>query len=280
MARTINQIQAQLIANVQADPQLSQLTSTSRRAIWRLWTYVIAVSINILEQLMDIFTANTEATIARGVPLTAQWFQQKCFEFQYDATNPQVLQLIDLIPQYPVVNPALRIVTRASVRTDLSNIVKVKVAKSAVPEPLTVLELAALQSYIDILGTPGVRYVVESTPADKLYIEATVYYSGGYSSVIQDNVIRAILNYFAAIPFDGTLKMSDLENVVRNTTGVTDVVFANVQARSNSTAFGSGTNLVSNYAYVSRLWPTVAGYIVEETTSGQTFADKITFIAE
>lgn len=280
MARSINEIQAELIANVQADSTLAQLNSTSRRAIWRLWTYVFAVSINILEQLMDIFTVNTENTIANGVPLTAQWFQQKCFEFQYDAANPQILQLINLIPQYPVVNPALRIVTRCSVKTDLSNIVKIKAAKSTVPEPLTSAELAALQSYVEIIGTPGVRYVAVSTPADKLFIEASVYYNGAYSAVIQDNVINGILNYFANIPFDGNLKMTDLETTVRNITGVTDVVFKNVQARADSTAFGSGTSLVLNNTYTTRLWSTVAGYIEEETTSGQTFADKITFIPE
>lgn len=280
MARSVATIQAELIANVQADPTLAGLTSTSKRAIWRLWTFVFAVSINILEQLMDVFKTNTETTVSLAAPQTGQWLQDRVFKFQYDAVTPQIIQLIDLIPQYPVVNAALRIVTRASVKTGLSGAVNIKVAKSEPPEALNGSELSALQSYVSLIGVTGIAYAVTSAAPDKLYIQADVYFNGGYSSIISTNVIAAIDTYLSQLPFDGSLKLTDLEAAIRNTQGVNDVVLRNVKARADSTAFASGTFLVTDNQYVGRLWPTVAGYIVGETTTGQTFADSLNFIAE
>lgn len=280
MARTIDDIQQQIITNVQATPELAGATSTSKRAIWRLWTYVVAVAINLFEQLQDVFLTQVESTVALSAPQTPQWVQDRVFKFQYDAANPQIIQLIDLVPQYPVVNTDLCIVTRCSVRSSGSGRVQVKVAKSEPPEALDSLELAALQSYMNIIGVAGIAYNCTSAEADKLYVAASIYYQGGYSAVISDAVITAIDAYFAGIPFDGNMKLLDLEIAIRNVPGVNDVVFDNVIARNDGTPYGSGTALVLNNTTISRQWATVAGYIVGETTSGATLVDTLTFIPE
>lgn len=280
MARSIDEIQAAIIADVQADSTLSGLTSTSKRAIWRLWTFVIAVSINILEQLIDVFKTNTDATVLLSSPQTPQWLQDKVFKFQYSATNPQVIQIIDLVPQYPVVDTTLRIVTRCSVKTNLAGSVTVKVAKGTTPAPLSGGELAALQSYVAIIGVTGVAYAVTSTDSDKIYINADVYYQGAYASIIQTNLINAVNSFLASLPFDGTMKINDLEMAMRQAEGVNDVVLKNVVARANGTALVNGTYLVINNQFVGRLWPTISGYMVTETTSGSTINDTINYIAE
>ena len=278
MARSISEIESQIVSDVKSN--IPELTSTSKRSIWGLWCYVYALCISTFEQLLDIFKSNTENTVANAIPLTAQWLQNKVFEFQYDATNPQVLQLINFVPQYPLINTSLRIVTRCSVKTDISNIVKIKVATGNTPAALSSLQISALQSYINTLGTAGIKYIVTSTNSDKIYIAADIYYQGVYSSVISANVIAAINNYFSSIPFDGAVKLSDLENAIRNTTGVNDCVLKNVSARADSTAFGSGTDLILNNQLIGRIWNTVSGYIVPETTTGNTLADTLNFIAE
>ena len=278
MARSISEIESQIVSDVKSN--IPELTSTSKRSIWGLWCYVYALCISTFEQLLDIFKSNTENTVANAIPLTAQWLQNKVFEFQYDATNPQVLQLINFVPQYSVINTSLRIVSRCSVKTDISNIVKIKVATGNTPAALSSLQISALQSYINTLGTAGIKYIVTSTNSDKIYIAADIYYQGVYSSVISANVIAAINNYFSSIPFDGAVKLSDLENAIRNTTGVNDCVLKNVSARADSTTFGSGTDLILNNQLIGRIWNTVSGYIVPETTTGNTLADTLNFIAE
>jgi hypothetical protein len=281
MARQISEIQQQMIDNIAADSVLGTLlTSTSKRAIYRLFTYVVAVAINALEQLMDIFTAEVEAVAAAAAPATPAWLQAQIFDFQYSATTPQVVQLINFAPAYPVVDETLRIITRCSVTTNLSNSVIIKVATGEPPAALSAPQLAALQSYVTEIGVAGVVYNVISQASDKLYVQANVYYQGQYSAVIKANVVAAIENFLAGIPFNGQVKISDIEDAITAVEGVTDVVLVNVRARADGTAFASGSFLVQNQQTVSRLWGTVAGYMVGETGTGNTLNDSLTFIAE
>lgn len=280
MARSIAEIQKAIIADVQAQPELAAMNSTSKRAIWRLWTFVVAVAVNLLEQIQDVFVSQVENIAATTAPQTAQWIQAKVFEFQYDSTTPQVLQLINLVPQYPIINTDLRIVTRCSVRRNLNNSVLIKVAKSEVFEALVTAEINALQSYINILGVAGIRYQVSSANSDKLYVQADIYFAGEYASVVSANVIAAIEAHLASLPFDGSMLLSALELSIKAVTGVNDVVFRNVRARKDSDSLSAATYLVQNSQTLSRLWATQSGYIVGETTSGNTLSDTLNFIAE
>ena len=58
------------------------------------------------------------------------------------------------------------------------------------------------------------------------------------------------------------------------------MVFNNVRARKNADALSSATYLVQANELIARQWPTISGYIVGETTSGNTLADTLTFIPE
>ena len=278
MARTIAEIQKQMLDNLAADSTLAPLlTSTSKRAIYTLWTFIVATSIALFEQILDVFTKHVETTVAKGSPSSAAWLQDQVFKFQYSADVPQVIQLINFAPQYPVVDETLRIVTRCSVTSDLANNVIVKVAKAEPPEALEALEVAALQQYVDTIGAAGITYLVRSTDPDRLYIQATIFYSGQYSSVIQANVITALNNLLATLNFGGDIKVSEIERAILSVPGVVDVISNNIKARAEATLFADGTDLVLNNATVARLWPTQAGYIVEEDTAGKTFADSLIF---
>jgi hypothetical protein len=264
MAREISVIENQITDQVAADTVLSaNLTSTSKRAIWRLWAFITAAAIAILEQLIDQNKVEVEKLIAQAAPGTPQWLQAQVFKFQYSDTNPQVIQLINLAPVYPTVDPSLRIVTRCSVTTDLANIVTIKTAKNDPPEALDGLQLSALTSYINQVGVAGIQYNVVSLAPDRLFVSAQVYYTGLFSSVIKSNVILAINNYLARIPFNGQIKVSELEEAILDVDGVTDVILIDVSARADATPF-PGTALVQGQALASRLWPTVAGYAVSE----------------
>jgi hypothetical protein len=283
MARTIDTIQAEIIATKNAQPELDGLTSTSKRSIWQLWTYIVATSIAILEQLLDVFVVNVEAQVSASAAASALWVQSKMFAFQYDATTPQIVQLINTVPQYPVVDATKRIITACSVTSDISNVVNIKVAKSTPLAALTTLEQASAQGYINTIGIAGINYNIISLPADKIYIDASIYYQGQYAAIIQSSVIdtlNAYLQNLSTVNFDGSLKISDLEGVIRNVAGVNDVLLNNVRGREDAVLFAAGIDLVLNTATLQRQWQTVAGYIVGETTTGKTFADSLTFIAQ
>ncbi len=283
MARTIAVIQQQIIDTKNAQADLAGLTSTSHRAIWILWTFVVATCIAFLEQLMDIYLSAIEALVARSAGASTLWVQDKMFKFQYDAADPQIAVLIDTVPQYPVVDESKRIITACSVTTDINNTVNIKVAKSNPYEALDASELAAAQSYINTIGVAGITYNVTSLAADRLYIKGTVYYKGQYASVIRDSIKAAIVDYLQTLSqtnFNGSLKMSDLEGLIRGVVGVNDVVLEDVIGRPDSptpadpTANSYGTTLIQLTSVSQRLFNPKAGYIVIEDVSGFTLDEN------
>lgn len=282
MARTVEEIYQSIIAAKEADSNLSSLTSTSRRAIWRLWAYIVAAAGATQEQLMGLEKDNIQSIVDAAPAANAAWVQAQMFKFQYDATTPQIVQLntSTFAYYYPTVDTAMQIITRCSVNRQIYNVVQIKVAKGSTPEALTSLEKAAAQSYIDTIGNVNANYQVISLAADRLYVAAQVYYQGQYSSIIQANVIAAIEAYMASLTFNGQILISDLEGVIRNVAGVNDVILSNVGARADATSADERYLLVSNNTLMARNWQTVAGYIIQEDNSGDTFADTLTFIAQ
>lgn len=289
MARTTEQIEEQMDAAQASETELTTLDSPSQVAIYTLWKFVTAQVINFVEQLFDIFTTNTNATIAASPVPSDSWLQSKVLEFQYSTITPQAVQLINFVPTYPVVDPTLRIITRASVRTLGSKVVGVKVAKSDPPVSLSAPELAALQDYLTNggngttagvgIGFAGVQIVASSAASDKIYLKANIYYSGQYAATIQADVILAINNYLAAIPFDGNIKVLSLIDAIQAVAGVTDVMIEDLAVRADATAFGSKTYLIQSFTQLQISYPLFAGYGIEETTGGETFTDKLTFVA-
>lgn len=283
MARTVDQINESILNQVANDSTLStQLTSTSRRAIWRLWAYQMALAQATFEQLVELEKDNIDDVVLTAPAGNPYWVQQKMFLFQYDNTTPQYVQLntTTFAYQYPTVNESLRIITRCSVDRSIYNTVQVKVAKSSTPEPLTSPEIAAAQNYIDTIGVAGVNYQIISLEADRFYISADIYYKGQYSTVIEANVIAAITDYLSNIDFNGRVILTDVEIAIKSVTGVNDVVLNMVRARKETVPILSATYLVENKTELQRSWQTVAGYIIPEDTSGSTLSDTLTFIAE
>jgi hypothetical protein len=282
MARSIEEIYQNIIAAKEAENDLNSLTSTSRRAIWRLWAYIVATAQATFEQLMGLEKDNVQAIVDAAPAGNAAWVQAQMFNFQYDATTPQIVQLntSTFAYYYPTVNSTMQIITRCSVNRQIYNVVQIKVAKGTTPEALTSLEKAAAQSYIDTIGNVNANYQVISLDPDRLYVAAQVYYQGQYSAVIEANVIAAIEAYMANLTFNGVILVSDLETVIRGVAGVNDVVLNNVGARADATIADERYLLVENNTLIARNWQTVAGYIIQEDNSGDTFADTLTFIAQ
>lgn len=280
MARSIAQIQAEMDAEQALQTGLSGLNSPSQTAIYTLWKYIISSAIWAHEKLWDLFKVELE-TIVDNAPIgTDSWVQAQAFKFQYSATDPQIVSLVNFVPSYPVVDTDLQIITRCSVKTLPNKVVSVKVAKSDPPSALSATELSSFKGYLDDISFAGVQYNAVSLASDKLYLDAEVFYNGQYSTVISGNVIAAINNYLSNIPFDGYVRVSALYDAIQSVAGVTDVIINDMAIRADATAFGSKTYLVQNNATIFNKYPTFAGYVVEETTVSNTFVDKLTFTPE
>jgi hypothetical protein len=294
MARTVSQIQSQIIAAIASNTNLNYVDdngitrnityNTSNRAIWRNITFIVSAAIAVFEQLQDLFLAAVEAQVAQSAAASTLWVQAKMFAFQYSVSNPQVVQLVNTIPQFPVVDPTLQIITACSVTPGLDYTVNVKVATTSGNQlaPLNLQQVAAAQAYITTIGDARTTYNVSSQYPDRIYVVPMIYYSGQYSPVIQTNVTNAVNSYLqqlSQINFNGSIKMSDLENILRNLTGVQDVVLNTVAARPyNATppptpVFTS--TMIQNSTVMQRLFQPTAGYMIFEDTPGYTLTDVL-----
>lgn len=279
MARTVAQIQTQMLAEKAAQTALDGLTSTSQTAIWRLFIYIQAVSINVFEQLQDLFKTEIEGIVENNYVGSPKWVSTQCFKFQYSATTPQILQLntTETKLAYPIIDETLQIITRASVNVDLNKNVNIKVAKSEPPIQLSAPEETAINGYLLEMMPAGVTYTVINAVSDKLYIAGTIYYNGQYASTIDVDVPAAINAYLSTIPFDGTLRIVELEQSIKAATGVIDLNLADVWVRANSTPIANATKLID--AETLKIISTTfnAGYAIEENTATYTWTDKIIY---
>lgn len=280
MARSIATIIKEMDDAQAAETSLSTLNSTSATSIYKLWKSITATVINYLEQLWDLYKVSIETTITNGAVGSGAWLQAQILKFQYSATVPQIVTLINFAPNYSVIDPTLRIITRSSVKTMANKTISVKVAKSEPPVALTTTELNSLKGYLSDIGFAGTQTNTFSYTSDKLYLQANIYYNGQYASVISATVIAAINDYFSKIPFDGTIKLLTLEDYIQKVAGVTDVVIVNCALRADTTAFTSKTYLVSASTTIYPTYPLFAGYVVGETTASNTLADTLVFIAQ
>lgn len=292
MARSQAVIKAQIISYISGIPIISQLVvNNSQVAYNNNFIDIVARTINFFEQLMDAYKVDLEDKVSKGAVGSDAWLQDRILRFQYDSGTPQIVEIkSDFSVDYVTVDTAKRIITRASVNTTSNQTVTVKVAKQNPPVALSAPELAALQSYLTNtgdgtyagrgvgIGFAGTKIVATSNDADEIYINADINYNGQYAATIQADVISAINNYLANIDFNGKVYISNLEIAIKSVTGVVDVLLKDVAIRANTTLFANKTYLVQNQTTIIQSYALEAGYAIGETTSGQTFADKLNFI--
>lgn len=289
MARTIADIKAQMVAEKNTQTSLAGLTSTSQTAIWNLIFYICAVSINLFEQILDLFKTDIETQIASAAAGSDSWVRAKMFEFQYSATTPQVVQLNNYAPSYATVDTNLRIISRCSVKTGANKTVTVKVATGEPPAALSTPQLNAAKGYLNNSGSPstngsgigfaGVQYNVISLSPDLLRLVGEIKYNGQYASTIQTEVINAINDYLKNIEFDGVFRTNKMIDYIQAVPGVVDVRFSDIGIRAAAVAFPGFTYLILSSTLLLTEYPLTAGYVIGETTTGNTFNDLLVFTA-
>lgn len=259
-----------IIGNVNTDPLLNGLlTSTSKTAIWRLWAFVQAIAIWVLEEIFDDHKAEMEELAAAAKPLTVDWYRYRCYEFQKGYT----LQVIDGTPQYAQDDPSAQIIARAAVQENLNNgQITLKVVKEDSGgnlTPLTNTEKTQFEGYIDKIQGAGDRTVVSTLNADKIRITGDLYYNPLLAeSTVRSNIETQINDYLANIDFNGFLDVLKLEDAIQEAEGVVNF---NLQYETKDAG--------GNYAVVQRIYQTVAGYIIIDSAPND-LANTLNMVAD
>ncbi len=197
----------------------SDLSSSSKVAIWRLMIWVVAQSIAFLEGLWDTFEANILTSIANQKFGSLRWYVSVSKEYQHG----DALVDVNGFPGYSVIDTTKQIITQAAA-FEGSGIVFVKVAKddgSGGLEALTSPELSGFESYINKRKVAGVQLVASSFDADDLQLDCVI----GYDPIIplatvQASVEAAVEAYLQALPFDSVFKRLALEDALQGLDGV------------------------------------------------------------
>jgi hypothetical protein len=279
MARSISQIKQSMLDAKNADPTLSTLTSTSQTAKWNLYYFIVASCIAIFEQLQDIFKVELETIASTAAPSTPQWTRNKVLKYQKG--DVAQLNTSTYVIEYPTINTANQILTRCAVITAPNRTVLIKVAKSDPPTPVSVGELAELQSYVETFNPAGIAFTLINENSDKMEVAGKVYYNGQYSAVIATNVVAALNSYMANLPFNGVISTQAVVDAIQAVDGVISVSLTRILVRKDTVAYGAGVTLYNLSTGVDAVqYQTIAGYVVEETTATHTFADTLTYIVQ
>jgi hypothetical protein len=267
MARTIVEIQNQMIVELQNSVIGNILNSTSQVAIWRQMIYCVAVGIHLNEVLWDNFKIDLQKIADESPQGTPQWLQRQILNFQFG----DAVSIVDGKTGYNTISPNKRVVTRCAIKqNDDERVVYVKVAKGVdTLSPLTSEELDALKSYINKIKFAGSRIQTISANADRLMVNADIFYDGQYTeSVVKANIIKAINKYFSEIPYNGIIQNIKIVDAIQNVEGVTDVVLNVVKGRADHVALNSA-------GIVNRIYDTFSGHVIAEDATGATLEDTI-----
>ena len=247
MARTIKQIQDDLILKVQADPILGgQLTSTSKTAIWRLWTYIVAVCIWALENLHDTFKSDVNNQISLLKPHTLQWYALKAKAFQFGYNLVPDTDYYDNTGIDPLTVLASQIVVYAAVVEQIRGL-RIKVAKYNGVDliPLSNQELAAFVNYMEKVKDAGVKLNITSSVADSLKTIIRVKYNplvlnnvggrldGVTSTPLQDGLRLHLKN----LPFNGVFSVLKMVDALQVIEGVSDLAIDGIQTKYGGLPF-------------------------------------------
>lgn len=231
MARTIAEIQAQIIATVQADSTLgSQLTSTSVTAIWRLWTYVVAVALWLHESIWETFRSDLLEELANQKPHTLAWYRTKALVYQHGGTLNEGVDTYNNTGLTTAQIEAMKIVKYASSTEGTDGKVVIKVAKdvAGVVTPLSLSEQAGVFAYFGQIKDAGVALIVRSVPPDRLKLTVDCYYN---ASILNANggrldgsstmpLVDAVNASLKSLKFDGRFVKASLTDAMQQVEGV------------------------------------------------------------
>lgn len=233
---------------------LNDLQSTSKVAIWRLMLWVHSAICYFQQRLWFVFKKDVEILVESAEPGTKLWYQKQALKFQFG----HILIWDGTKYRYLNDDPTARIITRAAV-IDPTSIVRVKVAKSNPPIPLSEPEYLAFESYMNLIKFAGTDLLVVNLLSDKLKLALNVYINPLSDFLaVRELINTAINNYINNLPFNGVFILNNLINQIQL---INEVINAN----PIGCKFSSATQPVPTQ--ISLQYQSVSGYIEIDSTS-------------
>lgn len=219
MARTINEIQNEMISSIQEKAGFT--LSSSKVAEWRLWTYIFAVAVHTFEIVLDMFRSEIDTLTNKITPGTIRWYAEMCYRFQngYELLFDESKTML----YYPVIDPDAQIVKIVAIREEKNKLV-IKAAKQDKDGkiiPLNLEEKYNFASYIDAIKFAGVDTSVISTSEDKLRYNLEVYFEPSIPNMlVRQNILDALKEFKSSLGFDSMVYKQRFIDAVMGAEGV------------------------------------------------------------
>jgi hypothetical protein len=241
MARSIAQIHKGMLDDIKADTVLSLLlTSTSLYAIYRNFTYIVAVAISIFEGFFDIHRTEIDDKILNQKSGRLSWYRTMALAFQFG---------FDLVPDKDYFDNG----TATAEQIEASKIIKYAAVNEATESSRVILKIAgetagelspftdpnqieAIEYYVNEFRIAGVMVTIINYEADQLYLniqikrDALLLDATGMNRDGKYPVLEAIAEFMKELPFNGELRLSALVDKLQLIPGVIDATILSAQS--------------------------------------------------
>lgn len=239
MARTITEIHEQILANMANDSVLGGVNNTSKTGRLRLFSYIIAVSIQLLEKILDKHLEEVINIIFQQKWGTVRWYRNQVLNFQYgfdlavdtdrfingNATEEEI-EASKVIKHCAIVEPLSK----------SSLIIKVATEAGEELAPTSPEIQIALVYYIDEFRVAGTRVDLVNQLGDVLvpYInifrDPLVIGEDGVNILTGEKSVEiAFKQYLRNVGFNGELVLLDLAKALQAVEGVVTVEILNIE---------------------------------------------------
>lgn len=219
--------------------------------LFRLIFYVIALGMQLLEQLFDQLKLDIDEEIAKLKPHSLRWYAEKAKAFRYgydllsesDAYDDTGLTEQDIEAAQIVKHAAVVEQQISASRFGL----RLKVATENADElvALSAAELEAFEEYMARVKDAGVPLLITSGNADSLRLTIDIYYNPlvlnangqRIDGTDMEPVQTAIKTYLKNLPFNGVLVLERLEDAIDSVSGVINHRMAEAKARYGALAY-------------------------------------------
>ena len=278
MARTIAEIQQDMVTAKEAESGLSGLTSTSVVAIWRKIFYVCAVAIKVIEDLFDVLRDDVEERRLEIPVGILKWYASESLLYQFgdelvfvkEFTDDlgDTITTINNILTYSVIDPTKYVVDLAAADR-VNGVIVIKAAKlnNGVAEKLSVNELAGFTQYWKEKRFAGESLSIISVDPDLLKASYRITYNAQIlasdGSLLTDSstfpvedAITDFLQDFQSDNFAGVMYVSKLTDAIQAVSGVLNVIATNIEGKADGAV--SYTDIL---AIAGQKYTATAGYM-------------------
>ena len=250
---TIDDYIAQIVSEKETIPELNALTSASRVSIWRLWVYLVAKTAYRLEQLIDLFKTEIDATYVAVPYATAAWYRQKSLLFQKD--DVLIYNNTNYTLSYESIDPDKQVIKQCAVIADSGAVVfKIATLENSTLVPVDSVTEAQFLSYIEKIKYPGTEIIVVNKNPDIIRMRARVTFDAEIDpSVLLVELKVAAVSYLTNIVFDGVFHTTSFIDYLQKVKGSVDVTieFAQGIVNGNILPFDSDGRYYSIAGYMN-----------------------------